>query len=231
MIRSAVSRHAVVVRERPFSFLEESIGRSRRLCCSSLGEIMGYCPDDLPRSPLTTGACCYCISLRMGCMILAGGLGLWGALALLAGGSDWMAESVLQIIAGGLGFYAAYSRHLRCLKVFIVLVVLVLALHLGIMIFLFYMKPRIFALPNTPACEEAADPEKCREMVTGFRRGGNAQAILLELLFSGAVTFWVLVVFDSLRQVLAAAGSGDEKLSPKELEAQGRPNERSSLQP
>lgn len=192
---------------------------------------MGYCPEDLPKSPLTSGTCCYCVSLRMGSMILAGCLTFGGAVGVLMGGSGWIEASFLQLLVGGLGLYAAYHRDLRCLKLFILVVMLALLVHLALIALLFLLKPKILAPANTGACEDAADPERCRQMVTGFRGNGMAQVAVLELAFSGCLNLWVLIVVDSFRQVLAGGGSGDEKLSPKEVAAGSGVNERSSLNP
>lgn len=189
----------------------------------------GCCPEDLPKSPLTSGTCCYCVSLRMGTMILTGMLFLGGALGVLAGGQGWMFASFLQALVGGIGFYGAYYRHLRCLKGFILLVILSLALHICLILLLILLKPKMMMPANTAACEDAADPERCREMVQGFRGGGEMQAVVLELFISACLNLWVLVVIDSLRQVVEVGGSGDEKKSPKEVV--GAPTERTNLNP
>lgn len=189
---------------------------------------MGYCPEDVPKSPLISATCCYCVSLRMGSMILAGLLFLGGALGVLGGGSGWVEASLLQAGVGGLGLYAAYYRDLKLLKIFICVVMFGVFVHIALIILLLVLKPKMLQPANTAACDEAADPEKCRQMVTGFRGAGAGQMLIMELIFSGCINLWVLVIVDSLRQVMDAGGTGDEKLSAKDV-AEGKSNERTSL--
>lgn len=152
---------------------------------------------------------------------------LGGVFGFFCGTIAGTISAALSLAVGLVGLVASYRRDLKWLRYFLYMLCIIFVIQaLFLLGFFIYQEYKYESNVDTGACDNSADPAKCRETFRKFGRWSHVSAFFMELAIMVIIDIWLILVVNSFVKVVELGGTGDEQLSPEQYsESLGNPGQ------